>query len=53
MQSAVAKADAQSQLEKGTGQAGEVLAHRATKTGKGRLDKSIDGGLEFVVVLHH
>ena len=53
MQSAVAETDALGQVEESASQTGEVLAHRAAKTGKVRLDEGTDGGVEFAVLLHH
>ena len=52
MQPAIAKADAQSQLEEGTSQPGEVLADRAAKAGEVRIDELSDCEKKIRLVIH-
>jgi hypothetical protein len=52
MQPAIAKADAQSQLEEGTSQPGEVLADRAAEAGEVSIDQLSDCGKKVCVLIH-
>jgi hypothetical protein len=42
METSIAKADTQCELEEGAGQAAEVLAHRSAEAGKVGFDEHVD-----------